>query len=369
MNDNNAICDISFGKFVLKTAPHSRGCRYHRIQREEFTENHILPKGFCAHAYRGAYPYCLSLLYDGKYPSADGSKPKRSASIKCPSCNSSVEINIKIRYTLPYLIRKLKTAVVGILRLIRIPSEFPDKNIILEISDVKGKCPLGIEKGQTYLFNIWNRKELCPASFYAVYPVLMSRAVKSERTPNDSNISFHCPDPFGVHYGAENPSVKCEDFFSVKAEVTQEIGKCPRGHKKGDFFSLEDVLTKSFCPLAFYSIFPYYLTLIHSGRFEWLLDRENVKVQCPKVGGVIMEVSYISHGSLGSGIISVNIIGTKGICPKGYKEGDMFSFDSEQQPFCFKAIAALVPFKGLKDAGSREYACPSLKNFLSFKLT
>lgn len=364
----NSICNTSFGRFILKTAPHLRGCRYHRMQEEEFTENRILPKGFCVHAYRVAYPYSLSLLYDGQYYSDGGSKTERSVKIRCPSCKDKVEIKIKIRYTLPYLIRKLKVATVKLLRLIKIASEFPDRNIVIEILNVTGKCPLGIRKKQSYLFNIWNRRELCPASFYALYPILISGATEAEKNSNDTDISFHCPDPFGVRYGTKDNNIRCEDFFSIKAQIIDKVGVCPRGHKKGSFFAIEDVLTKSFCPLAFYSVFPYYLTLIHSGKFEWLLEGENVKVQCPKVDGVIMEVGLASWRSLGSGAVEVKIIGTKGICQKGYKKGDVFIFDSEQQSFCFKAIANLIPFKALKDSGDKRYACPGLKDFLLFSL-
>jgi uncharacterized repeat protein (TIGR04076 family) len=369
MNNDDSLCRITFKNFALKTAPHIRKCRYHRIQGQEFSGDDFLPRGFCPHALRIAYPYCLSLLCDATYPTGHELNQTPSLQVTCPSCQNRVDLTITIQYTLPSMVRKLKRAAIRTLQFMGIDGEFPDKRIILEVSRVTNRCPRGLKEGQSFLFNIWNRRELCPASFYAVYPILMQQmAIPQEGTQGGEGL-VHCPDPFGVYYryGAAGRGWDCRDYFSRKAEVVGGAGRCPLGHKRGDSFRIEGVLPSEFCPLAFYSIFPYYLTLIHSGRFEWVRRGEHVKVQCPKVAGVEMEIELVRRVGLEGGVVRVRVINSNEACPKGYTRGDTFEFDSQNQPFCLHAIAGLIPFT-TNGMSERTYTCFCPKGSLVFKV-
>lgn len=369
MNKEILICNIHFGEAVLKTAPYKRRCRYHRVQGQEFDRGQIYPKGFCPHVYRIAYPYWLSLLYDSKYRSRYSSQPSRSLKIRCPGHGNDIELDIGIRYTLPFVIRKLKAAAIRLLQFFNIPGEYPDKDVIIKVSTVNGICPGNIKQGQSFKFNIRNRDELCPASFYALYPTLIQRAIDPKgATEGRKEISLHCPDPYGVSYVTLGNNANCEDFFSIKADIVEEIGNCPLGHKKGESFKFQDILPNGFCPLAFYAIFPYYLTLIHSGSFEWVRKGEHVRVQCPKVNGVVMEVELVDQDTLGKGTVRVKVIEVKGLCPRGHKKGDRFDLSSQEQALCFKAMAMLIPFKIKNDNRSRQYRCPGSENSLIFEL-
>lgn len=367
MFGRNSICHVTFNRLGLKTGPFKRRCRYHRIQDQKFNGEAFFPKNFCPHAFRIAYPYCLSLLYDSKYPSKDRSNPKRTVKVNCPSGDNSVELTINIRYSLPYVIRKLKDAAIRTLQFVGIDGEYPDRDVILTVSRVHKFCPIGLTEGQSFSFNIWNRKELCPASFYAAYPILMRQMTIPKNSPSGANSLIHCPDPFGVHYNqnSEHSSWDCNDFFKIKATVLEEKGKCPLGHRQGDIFNLEDMLPNGFCPLAFYNIFPYYLTLIHSGRFEWVKRGQCVKVQCPKADGVVMEIELMRQESLGEGAVHVRVIENRGPCPKGHTRGDTFELDSHNQPLCFHALAGLIP---LTANNQGVYSCFDSTNQLLFKL-
>jgi uncharacterized repeat protein (TIGR04076 family) len=318
---------------------------------------------------RVAYPYCLSLLYDAASPTPCGSHSPLSLTVTCPSFHNNVEITITVQYTLPSVVRKLKRAAIRTFQFVGIDGEFPDKRITLEVSRVADRCPQGLKEGQTFQFNIWNRKELCPASFYALYPLLMKEMGMPPECAHSGKSTVHCPDPFGVSYRYEAPgrSWDCRDYFSRKAEVIDGTGKCPLGHKRGDSFRIEDMLPGEFCPLAFYSIFPYYLTLIHSGRFEWVRIGEHVKVQCPKADGVEMEIALVRQMGLGQGVVHVRVINNLGACPKGYTHGDMFEFDSQNQPFCLHAIAGLIPFT-TNETSQRTYTCSCPTDYLVFQV-
>jgi uncharacterized repeat protein (TIGR04076 family) len=220
----------------------------------------------------------------------------------------------------------MKELAVQFFHVIGIPAEYPDKNILLEVTGQKGFCPYKHKDGQVFLFNLKNRRELCPASFYATYPFLIKKALDySSKNMDAEDNKFHCPDPYGVHYTCPDIDVNCEDFFPF------------------------DFPMNGFCPLAFYSVFPYYLTLVHGGRFEWVRSGENVKVQCPKVNGVIMEVELTRFHSPGDGAIKVKIDDTLGHCPKQHKKGDMFVFDSRKQPMNFEEMNTKIALKYFKD--------------------
>jgi uncharacterized repeat protein (TIGR04076 family) len=289
--------------------------------------------------------------------------------VKCPARNNSVELTLKVHFTLPYLIRTLKSLAIRTLQWVGIGGEYPDKKIMLEVSRVNNKCPMGLTEGQSFLFNIWDRKELCPASFYALYPLLMRQKSFSQKSLSGENCSVQCPDPFGVSYDCTGESLKwdCKDFFSSKATVVEERGQCPRGHRAGDSFRFKDILPKGFCPLAFYSLFPYFQTLIYAGRFEWVKSGERVKVQCPKVDGVVMDIELIRQGSLGEGAVRVNVLHNSGPCPQGLIQGDTFEFDSHNQKLCFHAMAGLIPFTANTDERQR-FTCCGLSNYLLFEL-
>jgi uncharacterized repeat protein (TIGR04076 family) len=265
--------------------------------------------------------------------------------------------------------RKLKAFAIRILQSLGIGAEYPDRDIILEISHVDRSCPRGLTEGQSFLFNIWDRKELCPASFYALYPLLLQQMTASPPVTQCENSFVHCPDPFGVLYKctAESIGWNCEDFFSSTIEVVEERGTCPHGHCAGDSFTFEESLPTGFCPLAFYALFPYYQTLIHSGRFEWVRSNEQVQVQCPKADGVVMEIERIRQSSLGDGAVRATIVDKRGSCPKGLNQGDTFEFDSHKQPLCFHAMVGLIPFMNNR-AERQYYRCCGVGNHLLLKV-
>ena len=212
------ICGAGLQYCELSTAPFSRPCRYHKIQSQEFHGQNLYPSGFCPHLYKTAYPYGLALLYDGMISG-------QFARVRCPSSTDSVELNIRVRYSLSPVLRYLKRIAIRFLQLIGIDGEYPDRDIVLEVSRVNGECPRGLKEGQLFLLNVNNRAELCPASFYAAYPGFIKSSIKQETTTGKKNM-VHCPDPFGVHYETTDDVADCKDFVSAKLEVVSEHGNC-----------------------------------------------------------------------------------------------------------------------------------------------
>lgn len=279
MKNNHSVCHLKPDLVILKTAPFKRGCRYHRKQGQIFKEGNLLPKDFCPHAYARIYPQALSLLYNSRL---------KSEKILCPNKKFRVEFLLSSTYTLPLLVRKLKKFSLFLLNKVGVATEFPDKKISIEVNRADDRCPKGFASGDIFTFNIWRRKELCPASFYAMYPFYLKGSVPS----------FHCPDPEGISYQTPKGDFSCRKVLS--------------GRK---------IKSKSFCPLLIYSLFPYYLTLKKGGKFEWLMPGENVQVQCPYRRGVVAEVCLQEENQR---LLQVKIVKVKGDCYLKIKKGQNF---------------------------------------------
>jgi uncharacterized repeat protein (TIGR04076 family) len=121
------------------------------------------------------------------------------------------------------------------------------------------------------------------------------------------------------------------------------------------------------CPLAFYAVFPYYLTLIHNGNFEWVRKGDSVKVQCPKPGGVAMAVEPVEIDSLGIGVVRARIIKLERSCPAGHALGDSFLLDSRNQTLCFHAAATVIPVS-VSSISDVPQLCVGSNNSVIFKV-
>jgi uncharacterized repeat protein (TIGR04076 family) len=246
---NNFNCGEKLNAINLATIPFKRGCRYHRKQGTCYNADNLIPNGFCPYAYAKIYPLALSLLYNGK---------ERKEKIFCPNKSNQVEFLLSSTFILPPFLLKAKQFILFLFNKIGVATEFPDKKISIKVIGSEEKCRKKLVKGKDYSFNLWSQKELCPASFYAMYPLYRAGSI----------FSFHCPDPEGIGYQTGNEHFNCKQVTSS--------------------YKMKHYL----CPLLLYSLYPYYLTLKDGGNFEWLLPGENVKVQCPHCQGITSEVSW-----------------------------------------------------------------------------
>ena len=315
-----SVCEISIEDTALETANLCRTCRYHKKERQIFQSGQCFPRGFCPHAYQKIYPYALALLYNGQYPDGDGSK--RHVTVPCAGGDDHIDIKLSVQYLYPKILRALKDSAVTFLHALDVPAEYPDKDVIIEVVDVCGRCAHNLKKGDRFKFNLFNRQELCPASFYALYPVLVS---PSEKTSPGHEVLAHCPDPLGASYRVQNRSFSC-DLFLKQMNKTRDDEKI--------------------CPLALYSVFPYYWTYIHGGKFDWVRKNEKVRVRCPQTDGPVMEIELIRQGASGDGAIRAEIIHSPSHCAFGYIRGNTFVLDSGSQRVSFEDLVDSIVLSG-----------------------
>ena len=350
MTKTASICEITIRKTNLITGPFCRTCRYHKKQRQCFNPDQLFPRGFCPHAYQAVYPYALALLYNAKYPDVDGGA-SRAIQVRCPGDSSYLEMKLSVEYLYPELLRKLKDSAIAFFHRLNVPAEYPDKNVIIEIGDVHDECPLHIKKGDRFKFNLFNRKELCPASFYTLYPVLIA---SSSGDVGSRCTAIHCPDPAGIFYDIENRSFSCNDFISeIKKHAGDQQSDCPHPINK------EKGYGENICPLAFYAAFPYYWTYVHDGQFDWVRDNEPVQVQCPQANGIVMEIELKRYGRLSHGAVEASIIKAGKDCAYGYKRRDKFILDSASQDICYELLVKMISVAG-SNAKNSGLHCPRM---------
>jgi len=67
----------------------------------------------------------------------------------------------------------------------------------------------------------------------------------------------------------------------IIAKVISQQGICEAGHKVGDEFIISQTTPAGMCSWAFYTLFPFTVTLQFGGAFPWEKDPDKAKVACP----------------------------------------------------------------------------------------
>jgi uncharacterized repeat protein (TIGR04076 family) len=72
------------------------------------------------------------------------------------------------------------------------------------------------------------------------------------------------------------------DSYPVRITVTSQQGKCEAGHKVGDTWLVEEILTPGgICLGAFNTIGPNLGVMRFGGQFPWSQDKDAIVMACP----------------------------------------------------------------------------------------
>jgi len=140
----------------------------------------------CIDLFHSAYPVCLAILY--------GADLKSRVTVSCPNpdSNSAVEL-LKI----PVKTIKLRKLILKILSKFGMEIELPLYSILMRIvENDSGSCHYAYKAGKTFKFNTWLGREVCPASFDAMYPTIHNilRGRNAPWKEEDKEIEIVCPD-------------------------------------------------------------------------------------------------------------------------------------------------------------------------------
>ncbi|MBI5562816.1 MAG: TIGR04076 family protein [Deltaproteobacteria bacterium] len=174
-------------------------CRYHKRPVDNLKTG---PEGLCKDAHHALYPYALELLYDGIPPDAD----RGALTVNCPGVTNKVVFRIEKRGAMPRWLKAARDAAAKIFEVAFYPVDLMDGKVTYAVDRVDGSCPAGHRAGDVYGFNAGDKKELCPASFHAVYPYifLKKRGAAFDWSAGDdagkATDSAPCPDCMGAVY-------------------------------------------------------------------------------------------------------------------------------------------------------------------------
>jgi len=178
-----SLCPGGKSNFKILTEHLGKICKYHKRANQTFQTNDIV-RDFCPYIFFVAYPYCLALLYNAKF-----AKNNDSIKLCCPQ-NSGIVFTISRKRCWSLPVGAFYKFLKWISQKISFPLDIEDYHIQLEIVDDKSTCPKKLTRGSTYQFNINKLDELCPASFYQLFPFLFGR----------KKLRINCPDHEGMSY-------------------------------------------------------------------------------------------------------------------------------------------------------------------------
>jgi len=184
-NFPNKYCPFEVtGDYYIKVVGLNKRCRYHRKKGQEYSLEQISPQGLCPAFFQRAYPFCLSLLYNGH-----GGK----ISIKCPNKKYGLELEVYKKCFWPKISIMVKNKILKLIAKVCRPLDIPNENIYLKIVKTNTQCPKDYPLNKIFRFNIWNTNEICPAGFAQIFPYLFNLKEKEART-------IPCPDDEVVTY-------------------------------------------------------------------------------------------------------------------------------------------------------------------------
>ena len=187
-NISSVLCETAslMREGKLTAIKRRKGCRYHNKDSEVFYFNQLTPDGLCMHAFHSAYSTCLSAIY------AD-TRNNFEKFVMCPDVEKSIKFKIIIMKHLDIKFRVINR-IKHFLALLGIPCDCQLKRVFIMVVGGLGRCPLGHKEKDMFEFNLGNKKEICPASFETLYPIIYS-------TDKKEQICVNCPsDSVSINY-------------------------------------------------------------------------------------------------------------------------------------------------------------------------
>lgn len=166
----------------IEVVDYRRKCTYHTRKNQTYSLKALWKGVFCIEAFHIVYPYFLASLYDAKFKSMP-------VILRCPGHENEVlmqlnESGIKNWET------RLLNFIKKVLRPIK-PTDVIDKVIKVEIIGIKGVCPAGYKKGDSFDMN--ERDVICPAAFDIIYPNIFRLIEKETEGKANDDFYAYCP--------------------------------------------------------------------------------------------------------------------------------------------------------------------------------
>lgn len=335
----------------------SRRCRYHR-RRQDFSSAMIFPDKLCPSAFGILYPYCLSMLSRAKFPIENG---KEVCRVSCPGMPSQVEFNIFRR---PYKKRAFGKIAFYFKKILNffMPVELLEHKVYIEVVKGSDGCPFSYNKGRIFEFNIGDKKEICPAALYSLYPFYLAfldknRHLEGHRQAGNLSCRMSCPDyraniAFNLGSRAKDSAdankhffAKCDEYNHIYVKIAAAGNVGNSSVKEGLEYSIDQLIESLGIPCytAFYNLFPYMLSLERGASLGFLtFDRNAAGIQCPNPAA---RLRLLLKKDVKRNSYFMNALGQRGICPKGIIKGRSYKLPGFlNNKFDISALASLFPY-------------------------
>jgi len=149
------------------------------------------------------------------------------------------------------------------------------------------------------------------------------------------------------------------DEIKIKQLPVSEEHACAfhKKNKNGKNYESSEILPHNMCPWLYHTLYPYYLTLLHGGKFDWN-ERGDVQVGCPAAEGIDLVVKKRDNdGTIHPDItkdmkyaVYADVVKVNGECPSNHKVGDRFVFPTvwKEKFLCSAGYNHVFPLMNLK---------------------
>lgn len=290
------------------------------------------------------YPYFLALLYDAQFH--QGLSAREGLLVRCPNAHSPTLIRVDFKYK---KLRPLLNILEKFFRRIGFPKDAIDKTMLAEILNENSECRHRL--GRQFIFKMPDIRQLCPASFFSLYPFihLYARGKKAKEANERLALGLACPDPkSNINYVAEPCAKKSQSpitqamlrpccFYDVDLSKYKIVNQDGSGAQA----SLDKIFPAGLCPTLMNVAIPYIITFQKGGYFKWRKDIHTVEAQCPNSS---VPVAFeIRRDPSGVRPLSLVIKKVRGTCPKAHHEGETFHFDFSKL-ICPHLFTRLFPY-------------------------
>lgn len=332
------------GSLLVCTRGFNKRCGYCRRGEEKYDKQGLTPDGFCVDAMSAIYPYFLAFLYDAQFH--QGPSAREGLLVRCPNAHSPTLLRVSFKYK---KLRLLLNILEKFFRRMGFPKDAIDKTMFAEIMNENKECRHRL--GGRFTFRVPDIRQLCPASFFSLYPFihLYARGEKAKEANERLALSLACPDPkSNINYVAEPFAKKSQSpmaqamlkpccFYDVdlsKYKIVVQDGSAEE-------VALDKIFPAGLCPTLMNVALPYIITFQKGGYFKWRKDIHTVEAQCPNSS--VLVAFEIKRSPTGAPPLSLVIKKVRGKCPKAHHEGETHHFDFSKL-ICPHLFTRLFPY-------------------------
>ena len=120
----------------------------------------------------------------------------------------------------------------------------------------------------------------------------------------------------------------CYPEIDFKFTLNGSCDACGKRYSPERTNVLGDIVPAGLCPIAYYSIIPYWVSFKENAWFRWRRSKNDVVCQCPKPEGVVFLVKKTGSGKTVE--VEAEVVSSgDGSCPCRHRAGQVFQIKNE----------------------------------------